>query len=205
MNETMMTEAATTTEGAASPAAVQPEAQAPAPATPSATEQAQQPAQQPKPEGPPAEYADFTFGEGQALDPAIVADIKAAAKDAGMTQAQAQKVAELAVKRVEAERSRQSDALTQARTQWADAARADKEYGGQNLEASLGYAKKALDAYGSPELKALLNETGLGNHPELIRAFVRAGKAISEDRIITGGRQAPPPADPAKRLFPNQA
>jgi hypothetical protein len=29
--------------------------------------------------------------------------------------------------------------------------------------------------------------TGLGNHPEFIRAFFNIGKSISEDSVVTGG------------------
>jgi hypothetical protein len=47
-------------------------------------------------------------------------------------------------------------------------------------------AKKALDAFGTAELRSLLNESGLGNHPEVIRFMFRAGKAISEDSMVTG-------------------
>jgi hypothetical protein len=47
-------------------------------------------------------------------------------------------------------------------------------------------AKKALDAFGTTELRSLLNESGLGNHPEVIRFMFRAGKAISEDSMVTG-------------------
>jgi len=51
-------------------------------------------------------------------------------------------------------------------------------------------AKKALDSFGTPELRTLLNESGIGNHPELIRFMVRAGKAISSDTFVAGERGA---------------
>ena len=62
----------------------------------------------------------------------------------------------------------------------------DKEFGGPALAENLSVAKKALDAFGTAELRTLLNESGLGNHPEIVRLFFRAGKAISEDRVVTG-------------------
>jgi len=43
--------------------------------------------------------------------------------------------------------------------------------------------------------------TGLGNHPEVIRAFYKAGKAISEDRFIPGSPKGAE-MDMAKRMFP---
>ncbi|MEI6907818.1 peptidase, partial [Klebsiella pneumoniae] len=40
--------------------------------------------------------------------------------------------------------------------------------------------------FGTPELKEYLNGTGLGNHPELVKAFIKVGKAMSEDGMVTG-------------------
>lgn len=195
--ETMMTDQPTTiTEAPASTEAgqVAPEAQAPA----------AQPAEAKAEEQVPEQYADFAFEEGKALDTGLADDIKATAKELGLTQSQAQKLADLALKRTESAQSQQAEMLAQARDEWAGQAKADKEFGGDAIEANLAMARKALDTFGTPELKALLNESGLGNHPEVIRFFYRSGKAISEDRVIRGGA-AGQPTDPAKRLFPNQA
>lgn len=72
--------------------------------------------------------------------------------------------------------------------------KADKEIGGDKLTASLSKAQQALETFGTPELKEYLNETGLGNHPELVKAFVKIGKAMSEDNMVsaanTGQRSA---------------
>lgn len=204
--ETMMTDQPTTiTEAPASTEAVQvaPEAQAPA-VQPVQEQQQQQGEGQQTEEQVPEQYADFAFEEGKALDIELADDIKATAKELGLTQSQAQKLADLALKRTESAQSKQAEMLAQARDEWAGQAKADKEFGGDAIEANLATARKALDTFGTPELKALLNESGLGNHPEVIRFFYRSGKAISEDRVIRGGA-AGQPTDPAKRLFPNQA
>ena len=204
--ETMMTDQPTTiTEAPASTEAGQVAPEAQAPATPPAQEQQQQQGEgQQTEEQVPEQYADFVFEEGQALDTELADDIKATAKELGLTQSQAQKLADLALKRTESAQSQQAEMLAQARDEWAGQAKADKEFGGDAIEANLATARKALDTFGTPELKALLNESGLGNHPEVIRFFYRSGKAISEDRVIRGGA-AGQPTDPAKRLFPNQA
>lgn len=204
--ETMMTDQPTTiTEAPASTEAgqVAPEAQAPA-VQPAQEQQQQQGEGQQTEEQVPEQYADFAFEEGKALDTELADDIKATAKELGLTQSQAQKLADLALKRTESAQSKQAEMLAQARDEWAGQAKADKEFGGDAIEANLATARKALDTFGTPELKALLNESGLGNHPEVIRFFYRSGKAISEDRVIRGGA-AGQPTDPAKRMFPNQA
>ena len=207
-NETLITEAGAEITGAAAesqaadnqvdttgqPAAEQPKGDAPA---------GEKPAEQ-KPEGAPEQYEEFKFEEGKALSEDMAADVKAIAKELNLPQAQAQKLADLALRKADAAKAAQADALAAARTEWADATRADKEIGGDALPENLGAAKKALDAFGTPELRLMLNESGLGNHPEVIRFMVRAGKAMSEDRIVTGARQSVE-TDLAKRMFPNQA
>lgn len=75
------------------------------------------------------------------------------------------------------------DLAAQTRTQWAKDAMADPEIGGgqAKLNQNLATAAKALDRFGTPALREMLDETGIGNHPELIRAWAKVGKAISED------------------------
>lgn len=198
--ETMMTDSPTITEGAASDEATEKVEQA---GQVAAEQQGEGEAAKPEQgEQVPEQYADFTFEEGKALDAELAGDIKTTAKELGLTQSQAQKLADLALKRTEAAQSQQAEMLVKARSEWADTAKSDKEFGGDTLDANLGIARKALDTFGTPELKALLNESGLGNHPEVIRVFYRAGKAISTDRIITGSASGQAQAD-ARRLYPN--
>ncbi len=54
--------------------------------------------------------------------------------------------------------------------------KADKEIGGDKLISNLSAAQRALDQFGTPELKEYLNTTGLGNHPDLVKTFVKIGR-----------------------------
>lgn len=203
--ETLMTDAAPTTDSAP---ASQPAAE---PAT-AAVETAQQtdglatdaaPAgeakAEDKPQGAPEAY-EFTPPEGKEFDADVLGVFAEAAKEANLPQDAAQKVLD---KIAPALADKQARMMETMRAEWANTAKADKEFGGDKLAENLAVAKQALTTFGTPELTALLNESGLGNHPEIIRAFYRAGKAISEDGFVAGGKTAS--VDPAKRLFPNQA
>lgn len=156
--------------------------------------------EQAKPEGAPDKY-EFNAPEGAQFDPHTIEQFSEVAKELNLSQGDAQKVLD---KIAPALAEKQSRMIEAARAEWAESARTDKEFGGNKLTENLAVAKKALDQFGTPELRALLNESGLGNHPEIIRAFYRAGKAISEDGFVSGGRSQAP-ADPAKRMFPNMA
>lgn len=69
-------------------------------------------------------------------------------------------------------------------SQWESAARADQEIGGDRFGENLAIAKTAIDKFATPELKQMLDETGVGNHPEMVRAFFRAGKLLQEAPIV---------------------
>lgn len=150
-----------------------------------------------KPEGAPEKY-EFTPPEGQEFDPHTIGVFAEVAKELNLSQADAQKVLD---KMAPAMAERQAAQMESIRNEWADSSRADKEFGGDKLTESMASAKKALDAFATPELRTLLEETGLGNHPEVIRLMVRAGKAISEDSFVSGG-SAPAVSD-AKSFYPN--
>lgn len=71
--------------------------------------------------------------------------------------------------------------LNAQRDAWAAAVKADKDIGGANFQANIESAQRALARFGGDELKSLLNSTGLGNHPALVKMFVAVGKQIRED------------------------
>lgn len=148
-----------------------------------------------------AEYEPFQLPEGMVADEELLGEFQAVAKDLKLPQKDAQRFADIGARIV----TKQQEAAAKMQAQWIEASKTDKEFGGEALSENLGVAKRALEAFASPELRTMLNTSGLGNHPEVIRLFNRVGKAISEDgRVVTGSR-ANAPTDPARRLFPNQA
>ncbi len=68
-----------------------------------------------------------------------------------------------------------------------DALESLKKEWGAEWQSNLTLMNRALEAYGSPEFKKHLDETGLGNHPEMIKIFVKIGKAMAEDKFSGGG------------------
>ncbi len=132
------------------------------------------------------EAYEFKAPEGQEFDAEVIKAYSEVAKELNLPQEAAQKVLDT-MGPVMAKQT--TERLQAVRTEWAETAKNDKEFGGKSLPENLSVAKKALNAFGTPELRAFLEETGLGNHPEIIRAFYRAGRAISDDSHV-GGRAA---------------
>lgn len=147
----------------------------------------------------PEKY-EFAMPEGVELDSAAAEEFSTLAKELKLPAADAQKVADIAIKMAQ----RQAEQTAKVVKEWAELSAADKEFGGDNLDANLAVAKKAIATFGSDQLKELLLSTGLGNHPEFIRFAFKAGKAISDDTFVKGGQPGATNDVPLeKRLYPN--
>lgn len=164
--------------------------------------------------GAPESY-EFKAPEGVTLQDAVVAEFSTVAKELGLSQEAAQKVIDkLAPTLAKQNATALNAAMESANAEWVKATQTDKDIGGEKLNENLSLARKALDRFGTPELGKLLGRfhpkenpmgTGLGNHPEIIRAFVKAGRAISEDKFVPGGTQpSKGEKNAAKALYPNQ-
>lgn len=152
------------------------------------------------------ETYEFKAPEGKEFDKGFLDAFTEQAKELDLTQEQAQKlldtmdakVAEVNTARVESVRS-----------EWLEASRIDKEFGGDKLNENLSFAKTALEKFGSPEFKTLLKDSGLGNHPEILRTLYRVGKAMADDNIVTGNKPGTTKESPrdfnsiANALYPN--
>jgi hypothetical protein len=137
----------------------------------------------------PEDYGDFTLPEGYVIDKKGMEQFKAFAAEKGWNKDMAQGVIDFAPQ-YEAIKQQQMMAAYQAQGEaWVQSVRADKEIGGVDLGAKIAVADRAVAQFGTPELRALLNPyhpeknptgTGLGNHPEIVRAFYRAGLTVTE-------------------------
>lgn len=88
-------------------------------------------------------------------------------------------------------------------SEWETLARKDKDFGGEKFDENVAIAVKGLEKVGSPELKALLNQTGLGSHPEVIRAFHKIGKLMTDSGIL--GEARPGSGDHLGARYPSSA
>lgn len=143
------------------------------------------------------ESYEFQMPEGVELDKAAADEFSAIAKELKLDQSTAQKVADVGAKMAQ----RQAEAHAKLVETWVEQVKTDKEFGGDKLNENLAVARKALETFGTPELRDVLNSTGFGNHPEVIRAFYKMGKAVSEDKFVTGAPRGPE-TDMAKKMFP---
>jgi len=138
----------------------------------------------------------------QAPDPAAVAaaTAKAEADAAAAKAADEAKQVQLAKAAEEKAQGAIKTQLEAARKSWAEAAKVDPEIGGEKFAANLAVANQVFTTYGSEELGKLLDASGLGQHPELIRWAYKVSQALGPDRIVQG-RQSEGPKDAASVLY----
>lgn len=213
MTDTAITAENTPSTGTEAPATapvVAPVAAAPVVApvvtgTPAAPAEAAKPADAPAKVEPPAapEKYELKAPEGQALDASVLSKFEGVARELGLTQDAAQKLVETMAPQMQ---QAQQALFNAQREQWKTDSRNDKEFGGEKFEANMAVAKKALDAFGTPALKNMLNESGLGDNPDVIRFFHNVGQKLSSAAFVPSGNNSnAAPVDYAKALYPSHA
>jgi hypothetical protein len=148
------------------------------------------------------------------MDQALVEAATPVLKKLNLTNDQANELVGLVPQIQERVLQAQADDHSALKAQWAKEVQADKELGGKNWSATEALAAKALDHFGAPSEKdkdgnetnpfrVLLNETGLGNHPEMVRMFRKIGEAVGEDSTVRGDGAAAQKVDRLEVLYPD--
>lgn len=148
-----------------------------------------------------AETYEYQMPEGMALDKSAADALTAFAKEQGIKPAEAQKLAAIGAQMVQ----RQQEAHAQTVSTWIEQVKTDKEIGGDKFDASLATSRVAMETFGTPELKDVLNATGLGNHPAIVKFFYQVGKRVSQDEHVSGKGGPSGEKDVAKIMFPTMA
>lgn len=146
---------------------------------------------------------EFKLPDGMELDATARDAFIPLAKELKLSPEQAQKFVDLKVADVQ----RQAEAWQSQQAQWVDQVNADPEIGGDKLKLTLAYSRAAVDFIGDPELTKLLNETGYGNHPVLVKAFAKIGKQIAPDSFVDGKREPAANTEDAQlaKFYPSMA
>ena len=155
--------------------------------------------------GAPEAYEEFTFPDEIPIDDQSITDFQDLARKWNLPQEGAQDFVDFEVARTARINERMSESVLEAVEQqqkdWVQAIKDDGEIGGKDHAKHVATANRAMDALGTPELKALMDpyhpETnpegmGLGSHPEMVRFFHRVGTRITEGSpaAAQGGEKA---------------
>lgn len=155
----------------------------------------------------PENYEDFKTPEGITIHKDVAAQVKVVAKEFDLSQADAQKLIDKIGPAIVKSRGAEMQAIvTKTADAWRASALADAEIGGEKAAENMAIALKTFDAFGTPALKEVLNKTGLGDHPELLRWAFRIGKQIGSDNKFISGTTLNTAAGtrPEDKLWPDK-
>ena len=132
----------------------------------------------------PEKY-EVKLPEGVELDTATLDLFSPIFKELGITNEGAQKLVDAYVPLIQStvdkqRKESQNDFKTIVSGWHADTM---KELG-PNAKQDLAACGKVLNKFGSKELREMMQETGVGNHKELVKFMARIGKTISEDAVV---------------------
>lgn len=128
---------------------------------------------------------ELKLPEGSLLAPSMLERISTEAREKGLSNEAAQELVDRESKAVAAHHEAQMKQVEDIRNGWAKAAEADSEIGGADFKQNIEMSRRLIEKV-NPAIKPLLDETGFGNHPEVIRFMVNIVKmsGFSEDQFV---------------------
>lgn len=145
--------------------------------------------------GAPEAY-DVKAPEGMTFDKDVFEAIAPDLKDMDLSNVAAQKLTDLYAGKVvpllekrgaERAEAAQLERAGVIRKEWADTARADPEIGGANFEQTVDACAQVWNRFGIKQgegIRQLLDESGLGNHPDMLRFLSRVSKGTGEGQFV---------------------
>lgn len=187
-------------DGTGEPAAseVPPQEAAPTPEAPPVT-----PAPAPEPEQYSLNWDEVTVPEGFTLEGELGTEFRSVAEELQFSAAQTTKVLEMAGKLTSATLGGYEEAWNQKMDAWVNEIRNDPEIGGDKFSDSMQRVGAVVDAYGTKELRELLDTTGLGNNIHLVRFLAKIGDDFRTKPPVTTELPARSMQDRASRIYTN--
>jgi hypothetical protein len=155
----------------------------------------------------PEKY-ELKFADQSPLDPREDGEkIAAYCKAQGFSNEQAQAYLHTLEERASALTARQQATRDSQAAQWKTQVETDKDLGGEKLAETTANITRVMDRFVPKDsaFRTFLNETGFGNHPEVVRFVNAIGKAMAEDRpsiLGGGGRSGTVKEFQPKSLYP---
>jgi hypothetical protein len=167
---------------------------------------------------PPPVYEDFTVPEGVTLDAAQVKEFTTLLSELELegktnhelVQKFGQKAVDFHIAQVKQAIENVTKLYQQTwenqKTQWKENFLKDPEIGGNRFQTTVDAARSFIKAHGGSEeqqaeFRSLMETTGLGNHPAMIRLLANAGRKMSEGKPLAAPAPAPQPKSRVATLY----
>lgn len=126
---------------------------------------------------------EVTVPDGFQADPVLKEEFAPIAKELDLSPKGVQKLVDLKAKMDKQAVQKWGEHLVELKTQ----AKADPEIGGAKYDPAVAAARGVIGKYGTPAFRKMLNDYGVGAHPEMIRFMSKVAKATGETPVLDGG------------------
>ena len=145
----------------------------------------------------PENYTDYTMPEGIKVDPMLISKFNPIFKECNLTQDQAQKLVSAQAEEIAAYQKNMQSTFDGWKAE-------SQKLLGSTPEKSLALTAKVFDSFdGGKDVRTLLEQTHLGDHPTMVKFFKALGESMVEDNFVPGssaGQQSQ--KSPAKIMYP---
>lgn len=158
----------------------------------------------PRETGDVPEKYELTLPEDMELDADALELFSPIFKELGLSNENAQKLVEVYAPLVKDQNERFAERAKGEFKTMVDGWKTDtmKELGA-DAKSKLATANKAIDRVGSPELREVLDQTGLGNNKAFVTMMAKVGEVLGEDGFVEGNDNPPLSPDAAlKKMYP---
>lgn len=141
----------------------------------------------------PEKY-DLRLPENALLAPSRVDEIALYAKERGLSNEAAQEILNRENEAVDTYQKGQREFLDETRKKWVEEAHSDKEIAGiegNDFDTNCKLAVETIATF-DPEGKIMdmMKRSGIGDYPEMIKLFVRIGKAMKDAKLVHSKTQS---------------
>jgi hypothetical protein len=147
-------------------------------------------------EGAPDSY-EFTAPEGMEMDQGLADSVTPIFKELNLNQEQAGKLSAAYADHMKAQAEASQAAFSEQLETWKTELKNDQDFGGDKFEenagAVSGFLHKTVPADLKDDLLGMLNSTGVGNHPALVKYVHHLSKQFptGEDNPASSGANPP--------------
>lgn len=149
----------------------------------------------------PDDYV-FQFAPETVVDTALIDEFRRFAFEQKMSLENARLMAKFYEQYVLGQSKKQNQEQTELLQSMQKACEEDSEFGGMNFYDNMRYAKAAILRFDDGSLAKILNDTGFGSHPEVVRFMYRVGKALAE-KDLPRAKESPEEKSVAELFYPS--
>lgn len=135
---------------------------------------------------------DLKLSEDSVIDDKKLDEILAYSKERGLSKEEAQKLLDMVDSPAREYAKKVQEDFEAKKATWREEIKSDKEIGGDNFGKSVELAKRVIERFADESFKEQLDETGLGDHPGLVRIFSRIGSKMGEDTLVRSTKEVSP-------------